>query len=87
MTPDEADRHYSHGSDRAWLQMLAVCLKALGYENTEAARARWILERADAVLMLRSVCSEFGDNDWPSDLHLSDVIEKHLWRALEDSRA
>lgn len=32
--------------------------------------------------MLRQVCDEFGDNDWPDNLHLADVIEKHLWDEL-----
>ncbi len=30
--------------------------------------------------MLRYVCGEVGDNDWPDTLHLADVIEKHLFR-------
>ena len=33
--------------------------------------------------MLRQVCAKYGDNDWPDNLHLADVIEKHLLRNLE----
>lgn len=29
---------------------------------------------------LRIECGDLGDNDWPDNLHLSDVIEKHLAR-------
>ncbi len=39
-------------------------------------------ERADAVRVLRGLCQEFGDNDWPDNLHLGDVIEKHLGKHL-----
>lgn len=33
---------------------------------------------ADVIRTLRIACEELGDNDWPADLHPSDVIEKHL---------
>ena len=48
----------------------------------EVPDGSWIIEREAAIRVLRCVCSEFGDNDWPDDLHLSDVIEKHLYRPL-----
>lgn len=50
----------------------------------EADEARWLSEREQAVAMLRQVCEVHGDNDWPDDLHLADVIEKHLDRHLEE---
>lgn len=31
---------------------------------------------------LRELCREYGDNDWPDNLHPLDVIEKHLTRPL-----
>ena len=39
-------------------------------------------ERRETIAMLRQVCEEFGDNEWPDNLHLADIIEKHLWRHL-----
>lgn len=39
-------------------------------------------ERDATVKMLRDVCADFGDNDWADELHLADVIEKHLARHL-----
>ena len=39
-------------------------------------------ERASVIALLRRVCEVHGDNDWPDDLHLGDVIEKHLARHL-----
>ena len=40
-------------------------------------------ERTEAVAALRRVCRSFGDDNWPSSLHLADIIEKHLERHLE----
>lgn len=42
-------------------------------------------ERSAAVAMLRQVCAAHGDNDWSDNLHLADVLEKHLWRHLEQA--
>jgi hypothetical protein len=82
MTPGE-EQAYLDGSKHAWLAVLEMCLSRIGYTATETAHANWISERADAVLTLRSICAEFGDNDWPDDLHLTDIIEKHLVPYLE----
>lgn len=35
-------------------------------------------EREDTIKTLRAACGDFGDNDWESSLHLSDIIDKHL---------
>ncbi len=80
MTPDE-ERAYESGGRMAWTQMLQLCIKNLGYEARD--RAGWISEREQAVTQLRILCEEFGDNDWPDDLHLADVIEKYLGRHLK----
>jgi predicted secreted protein len=40
------------------------------------------IERAQVVRYLRYLCAQFGDNDWEDNLHLEDVIEKHLMRYL-----
>jgi len=46
-----------------------------------AARVRELEAHLDqARQYLRIECGELGDNDWPDDLHLGDVIEKHLAR-------
>jgi hypothetical protein len=46
----------------------------------------WKEERADAVRELREICEDFGDNDWEDDLHLADVIGKHLGNALYEEK-
>ena len=40
-------------------------------------------ERREAIMMLRQVCKYFGDNEWSDELHMADIIEKHLWNHLE----
>lgn len=79
---ERSERDYIRGLRSAATHMLRHCLGELGYEDTEATRARWILEREAAVEALRAVCRDHGDNDWPDDLSLADVIEKHLHRNL-----
>ncbi len=69
---------YELGSKQAWTLMLQTCLKHLGYDSPESQKARWIVERENAIAKLRQLCKDFGDNDWPDDLHLGDIIEKHL---------
>jgi hypothetical protein len=82
---DEGERVWIRGHRAAWTSVLQRCLMELGYEDTEATRAKWILEREATVAALRSVCADHGDNDWDEHLHLADVIEKHLARHLEPS--
>lgn len=71
---------YQIGYKQAWLLMLKQCIKSLGYEEKEPdeIKAAWIQEREETILVLRNLCSEYGDNNWPDDLHLRDVIQKHL---------
>lgn len=35
-------------------------------------------ERAYAIRQLRELCARYGNNDWPDDLHLGDILEKNL---------
>lgn len=63
---------------RVWLFMLRECLHQLGVDDPEAQKASWVLERQEVVVALRQLCADFGDNDWPDELHLGDVIDKHL---------
>ncbi len=44
------------------------------------------LERKDVVRVLRDLCADFGDNDWPSNLHLGDALDKHLGNALYEEQ-
>jgi len=79
---EKLDAHEERGSRGAWVEMLEHCCRALGYKSEEGSRAGWISERERTISTLRMACDEFGDNDWPDDLHLADVVEKHLARHL-----
>lgn len=79
---DAEEEGYVRGSRMAWVMMLTACCRHLGVDDPAAAKAIWIAEREEAVSMLRNVCDEHGDNDWPDDLYLADIIEKHLWKHL-----
>jgi hypothetical protein len=81
---DEQEQSYVNGERMAYLSMLRTCLRELGVNDPEAEKCRWAVERQETIMKLRDVCSDHGDNDWPDDLHLSDIIEKHLIRHLED---
>lgn len=81
---EKRDEMWERGNRAAWVGLLEECLRHLGYKSEEGAKVAWISERERAVGMLRQVCEIHGDNDWPDDLHLADVIEKHLWDNLED---
>lgn len=81
---DARDRAYEAGSQRAWMTMLRECITRLGPDERNAEA--WRLERAAAVIVLRRICEEFGDNDWDDELHLEDVLEKHLANHLGRSK-
>ena len=78
------ERSYEAGSRAAWAAMLSTCLERLGYDSPEAKAATWASYEEEIRATLRRVCEDYGDNDWPDDLHLVDVIEKHLVRHLPD---
>lgn len=86
---DQIEQSYIQGSRAAWTEMLQQCLRQLGYDDPAAQKTdlNWILEREAAINKLREVCEWFGDNDWGSDLHLADIIEKHLARYLSDNQS
>lgn len=77
------EQSYLEGQKAVYSSLLNECLRNLSNDQTASISiARLVSERADAIAVLRDLCEEFGDNDWPDDLHLADIIEKHLGRAL-----
>ena len=86
MATDEAS--WRMGYRDAYRAMIRQCLGQFpggSEEPPDLAVARLTLERDEAVAMLRVVCERYGDNDWPDELHLADVIDKHLGRHLTTS--
>lgn len=79
---DNEEKLYVDGYRVAWLSMLQICLRKLGIDDDEAGNARWVSEREETIAMLRAICADYGDNDWDDDLHLADIIEKHLYSKI-----
>lgn len=79
---EREEQIYMQGQTAAWRSILSLALQRLGIDDPEAGKARWVVERTATIAALRSICERHGDNDWPDDLHLADVIEKHLARYL-----
>lgn len=57
---------------------------ALDLEGKDLKLAAALIQLHDVRAALRDVCDEHGDNDWEDNLHLSDVVEKHLGRHLNE---
>ena len=82
------ERGYLEGHRAAWCALLQT---ALGHirgpqpeQDTLVALGIVTLELDGVRAALRRLCDDFGDNDWSDDLHLVDVIEKHLAPYLGD---
>ena len=75
-----SETDWTLGNRAAWTSLLALCLRELGSKNDAAVLT---LGRERAVAILRQACRDHGDNHWPDNLALSDVIEKHLMRHVQ----
>jgi len=81
---EKEEKAYMRGCREPWKRILAEAARELGYDTPEGKLAALINEREQAVAALRDVCEAYGSNDWPDNLHLADIIEKHLGRPLDD---
>ena len=82
---DATERAYMSGRRAVLRGLLADAARELGYGRKPDAY-RLIVEREQAIAALRTVCEEYGDNDWPDELSLADIITKHLARPMEEDR-
>jgi hypothetical protein len=81
------ERAFLEGKRRVFIEMLETALVGLGIDDPEAKKAEWVLERQEIIAFLRDACAAYGDNDWPDELHLVDVLEKHLMPRVYDDLA
>lgn len=79
---DEQEQHWMQGRRSAYVSLLQTCLGELGYKGDEAQKVLWIMEREQAIAKLREICAAHGDNNWDNELHLADIIDKHLFDHL-----
>lgn len=76
------ERGYLQGARAARVAMLRQLFDQLGYDTPTMPTAAWILEREGAIAQLRILCGRIGDLDWGDQLHLADIIDKHLGQHL-----
>jgi hypothetical protein len=78
---DQEEAAYILGRKAFARELLGRSIGELG--GTGLTMEQVLAERAEAIATLRGICEEYGDNDWEDDLHLSDIISKHLGNYLE----
>lgn len=81
----EYEKGYREATHKVGRDLLMTALDLLDPNDIWRDKAALIAERMEAVAVLRRACEAHGDNDWPDDLCLGDVIEKHLLRHLEET--
>ena len=81
------EKLWMEGNRAAWVQLLNEAIRNLGYDDdlVKASLALWVAERERVIAQLRIACRDYGDNDWPDNLNLADVIDKHLLRHLYEN--
>jgi hypothetical protein len=80
-TDDMSD--YENGVHDAFLTILRAILPHLP-KGEEATKAELLAERQETIRALRNVCAYFGDNSWPDNLYIPDIIDKYLYTPLAD---
>jgi len=73
---------YVEGRRSAYRSLLRECLSNLS--ETERSASAYAIERQETISVLRSLCAEHGDNDWPDNLYIPDIITKHLEPYLDE---
>lgn len=88
MSFSKEERAYRKGNRSAWSAILRECLRNLDYSKPQDTNnvAKWIIEREATIHELRSLCEDFGDNDWDEDLNLADVVRRHLGNHLYETK-
>ena len=71
---DNISKIYQSGQQSVWKDLLQLALRNLPEAKPESYR----MERLDTISWLRTRCELYGDNDWPDELHLIDILDKHL---------
>lgn len=71
---------YNRGKKSVWLAILKIAQMECGMNTADPFFQLGVLitERNEAISALREVCRIYGDNDWPDELYLSDIINKHI---------
>lgn len=82
----EHERGYIEGRRRTPINSLNSAMKELrefGMDPPDYADL--LKERHEAISVLRRIYNDYGADDWPPNLHLADIIERCLMRAVRAS--
>lgn len=75
---EKLEQRWLAGNQAAYRAILLECARHLG-GDPQAQAAALVAERVDAIASLRRLCNEWSIPDnWPDDLHLADIIDKHI---------
>lgn len=81
---ENEERIYMDGEASTLKNMITYCQNKLrAYGIKLKTKDEFDQERIEIISLLRMHCDEYGDNDWDDNLHLSDIIDKHLMRHIE----
>lgn len=87
---EPGEQKWIAGNHAAWMRILGLCLAELNgtqyHKDAAVALGRAVDELGAIRVALRELSEELGCNDWPDDLHLADVVEKYIGRAIEGRR-
>lgn len=79
LTQEKKEQNWLLGNTAAYSSILMECARHLGTDDPLVEAAVLISERRDAIAALRRLCEQCGlPNEWPDDLYLMDIIEKHI---------
>ncbi len=81
---EQEEQIYMQGESYSYKNIIRKCqaeLRGLGIDLK--TKEEFSEERIETIQILRRLCLEHGDNDWDDDLHLADIIDKHLRRYLD----
>lgn len=73
--PEHQSHNYISGYQAAWRQILGLAMQNLEGDFT---KERLLQERSETISVLREICEAHGDNDWPDNLYIPDILRKHL---------
>lgn len=64
-----------------------LLLPKIDHADIEILSTKWIKEREETITFLKELCAVFGDTDWDAEIHLKDILEKHLAKHLWKEKA
>lgn len=80
---DRLEESYMRGRKEMAMSVVRGLMPDLELDGDAATCASLSIQIVDAKSMLRNICDDHGDNDWQDDLHLVDILGKHLHDHLE----